>query len=55
MSKRNSNLYLQDIIDSAEAIFFYTRGVKFEAFCRDRMRYSRLDTLLLTLHSLLFL
>jgi uncharacterized protein with HEPN domain len=40
MSDRSSLLYINDIIDSAEAIFSYTKGVDFSDFLRDRMRYS---------------
>lgn len=40
MSKRTPELYLQDITDSAEAIFSYVQGVDFVTFCSDRMRCS---------------
>lgn len=40
MSKRAVELYLQDIIDSAEAIFSYVRDVDFDTFRYDRMRCS---------------
>ena len=35
MFKRTPELYLQDITDSAEAIFSYVIGVDFETFCSD--------------------
>jgi uncharacterized protein with HEPN domain len=38
MRNRPARLYLQDIIDSAEAIQSYVQDISFEAFSRDRMR-----------------
>ena len=40
MPKRDSNLYIQDIIESANAIKFYCLIIDFEAFCNDRKTYS---------------
>lgn len=34
--KRNSRLYLQDIIDSVNNIYAYTKDMDLEAFKRDR-------------------
>ena len=40
MSKRSDALYTQDIKEAIEAIFAYTRGITFDDFKLDRMRYS---------------
>ena len=40
MSGRNNSLYLQDILDSVDAIESYTAGMTFEMFRLDRMCYS---------------
>lgn len=40
MSNRTALLYVRDVIESVEAVFDYTRGVAYEAFSTDRMRYS---------------
>jgi uncharacterized protein with HEPN domain len=38
MSKRLPLLYVQDILESIDAIFDYVRGMSFEEFSVDRMR-----------------
>ena len=40
MPKRDSQLYIQDIIESANAIKLYCESIDFEAFCNDRKTYS---------------
>jgi uncharacterized protein with HEPN domain len=35
MSKRTSKLLLEDIIESAEKILHYTKGISFEEFSKD--------------------
>lgn len=40
MSKRHSRLFIREIIESSEAILQYVRGVSFDEFVNDRMRYS---------------
>lgn len=40
MSNRKDTLYINDIHESIEAIFLYTKGISFETFINDRMRYS---------------
>lgn len=40
MSKRDSKLYLEDIIDSAHAIKEFVEGMNFEEFIQDRKTYS---------------
>ena len=40
MSGRNNSLYLQDILDSVDAIESYTAGMTFEMFRSNRMCYS---------------
>lgn len=35
MSKRNPALLVSDIIESANRIFEYTKGISFESFCND--------------------
>jgi len=40
MSKRNPLLYINDIIESAEAILSFTDSVEFDVFVGDRMRSS---------------
>ena len=40
MSRRPDLLYCQDILESGEAICAYVKGVDFDAFVKDRMRYS---------------
>jgi len=40
MPKRDSQLYIQDIIESANAIKLYCQDIDFETFCNDRKTYS---------------
>jgi uncharacterized protein with HEPN domain len=40
MSERTPQLFLQDILDSGEAIRSYVQEITFEQFERERMRYS---------------
>jgi uncharacterized protein with HEPN domain len=40
MSKRSDRLYCRDILESGAAIRSYVEGIDFDAFVRDRMRYS---------------
>jgi len=40
MPKRDSELYIQDIIESANAIKLYCENIDFETFCNDRKTYS---------------
>ena len=40
MPKRDKRLYVEDILDSAEAIKEFTRGMGFEDFRGDRKTYS---------------
>jgi uncharacterized protein with HEPN domain len=40
MSKRDINLYLEDILDSANAIEDFVKDMKFEEFLHDRKTYS---------------
>ena len=40
MSDRSNLLYVRDIKESIEAIFSYTKGIVFDDFRQDRMRYS---------------
>ena len=40
MSKRDLELYIGDILESAEAIKAYTKGMDFNAFENDRKTYS---------------
>lgn len=40
MSKRSPLLYCRDILESGGAIDSYVRGLTFDAFVLDRMRYS---------------
>lgn len=40
MPKRDKRLYIEDILDSAEAIKEFTRGMDFENFRGDRKTYS---------------
>lgn len=40
MSKRTDLLFLNDIIDSAEAIESFVKGIDFDAFVNDRKTYS---------------
>ena len=40
MSKRDKRLYIEDILDSAEAIKTFTKGLNFEDFRSDRKTYS---------------
>ncbi|MFM8410166.1 MAG: DUF86 domain-containing protein [Alphaproteobacteria bacterium] len=40
MSKRPDLLYCQDILESGEAICAYAKGIDFDAFVMDRLRYS---------------
>ena len=40
MSKRSDRLYCRDILESGAAIRSYVEGIDFNAFVRDRMRYS---------------
>jgi len=40
MSDRPPLLYCQDILESGQAILSYVRGITFDAFVQDRMRYS---------------
>lgn len=40
MPKRDSELYIQDIIESANAIKLYCESIDFETFCNDRKTYS---------------
>ena len=40
MSKREMRLFLNDIVESCEAIFDYVDGLDFNAFESDRKTYS---------------
>jgi len=40
MSKRDTRLYLMDILESALAIQSFTTGLSFEQFCNDRKTTS---------------
>jgi uncharacterized protein with HEPN domain len=40
MSERGDRLYLEDILESADAIVSYTNGLSFEQFVNDRKTYS---------------
>ena len=40
MSKRSDRLYCQDILESGSAISSYVEEIDFDAFVKDRMRYS---------------
>ena len=40
MPERNIRLYLDDISESANAIFEYVHGMSFDEFCIDRKTYS---------------
>jgi len=40
MSRRDIRLYLEDILDSAEAIKKFTKDLSFEDFINDRKTYS---------------
>lgn len=40
MSKRTNLLYVRDIMEAIDAIITYTKGIEFDAFRHDRMRYS---------------
>ena len=40
MSNRSDSLYIRDIKESIEAILSYTKGIGFDDFKQDRMRYS---------------
>ena len=40
MSKRDKALYIEDILDSAEAIQSYTINMNYESFKNDRKTYS---------------
>jgi len=40
MPKRDKRLYIEDILDSAEAISAFTKGLNFEDFKSDRKTYS---------------
>lgn len=40
MPKRDPELYIQDIIESANAIKSYCTDIDFETFCNDRKTYS---------------
>ena len=40
MSNRSPLLYISDVIESAEAIFSFTRDIDLRDFVKDRMRYS---------------
>jgi uncharacterized protein with HEPN domain len=40
MSERPQLLYCQDILDSGAAILSYVKGVTYDEFVLDRMRYS---------------
>jgi uncharacterized protein with HEPN domain len=40
MSKRSDRLYCRDILESGAAIRSYVEVLDFDAFVRDRMRYS---------------
>jgi uncharacterized protein with HEPN domain len=40
MSDRTHLLYCQDILESGAAVFSYVKGITFETFAQDRMRYS---------------
>lgn len=40
MSRRSPLLYISDIIESAEAIFSFTKDIDIKEFLKDRMRYS---------------
>ena len=40
MSRRSDRLYCRDILESGAAIRSYVEGIDFDAFVKDRMRYS---------------
>jgi len=40
MSNRDIRLFLDDIIDSSQAIHGFLEGMSFEDFCHDRRTYS---------------
>ena len=40
MSKRDIRLYIDDILESIDAIFSYTNDISFESFVNDRKTYS---------------
>jgi uncharacterized protein with HEPN domain len=40
MPKRDKRLYIEDILDSAEAIKLFTKDLNFEDFINDRKTYS---------------
>lgn len=40
MSRRSDQLYCRDILESGAAIRSYVEGIDFDAFVKDRMRYS---------------
>jgi len=40
MSERKSELYLEDILESIEAIKSYIDGIDYETFCQSRMIYA---------------
>lgn len=40
MSKHSDQLYCRDILESCAAIRSYVEGIDFNAFLKDRMRYS---------------
>jgi len=40
MSNRDIRLYLDDIIDSSQAIHGFLEGMTFDEFCHDRRTYS---------------
>jgi len=40
MSKRNIFLYLDDILDSSQAIHVFLKDVTFDEFCQDRKTFS---------------
>jgi len=40
MSNRDIRLYLDDVIDSSQAIHGFLEGMSFDGFCHDRKTYS---------------
>ena len=40
MSERNYRLYLNDILESGQAIQLYVEGITYDIFCKERMRLS---------------
>ena len=40
MSKRDSKLYIEDILDSANAIKEFVANIEFDEFLQDRKTYS---------------